>query len=206
MNNIIIPICFVPPIPILAACLRNDKIIVDGGENYVKQTIRNRYHILSANGVLSLTANVISQKGEKIPTGKIQFDYEKKWVRQHLRAIESAYRSAPFFEHYFPEIRKIIATPYKHMEEMFLQCFPKWLKLCGIEVSWKYNSSFVETKTTTDFRLKIKHPEDFITPITTANYVQVFSDRFPFVPNLSIIDLLMNEGPAARVYLKKQGE
>jgi hypothetical protein len=33
------------------------------------------------------------------------------------------------------------------------------------------------------------------------NYIQVFSDRFPFMPGLSTLDLIFNTGPDAAVYL-----
>jgi hypothetical protein len=33
-------------------------------------------------------------------------------------------------------------------------------------------------------------------------YYQVFADRFGFVPNLSIVDLIFHLGPDARAYLE----
>lgn len=203
MNQIILPISIIPPIPFFVACASGSEIIIDGGENYQKQSIRNRYHILSANGVLPLTVNVTGQKGEKIPTGQITIDYDKHWVREHLRAIESAYRSAPFFEHYFPEIQSLIETKYFNMKELFQISFPKWLKMLKLECNWLYSESFVETEADLDLRIPIKRPSDFPDSLNSKKYIQVFSDRFAFQPNLSIIDLLMNQGPAANTFLPK---
>lgn len=206
MKTTILPISIIPPIPFFAACASGGEVIIDGGENYQKQSIRNRYHILSANGILPLTVNVVGQKGVKIPTGKIAIDYDKHWVREHIRAIESAYRSAPFFEHYFPEIQKLIETKYSNLEEAFHASFPKWLKLLKLDCNWLYSEIFVETHADLDLRIPIKNPSDFPDSLKSAPYIQVFSDRFPFEPNLSVIDLLMNQGPAANTFLPKGAE
>ena len=203
MAIVILPISIIPPVPFFVACANASKVIIDGGEHYQKQTVRNRYHILSANGILPLTVNVKSQKGEKIPTGKIIPDYDKKWVREHLRAIESAYRSAPFFEHYFPEIRKMLETRYSSLEEMFVQTFPKWLEMSKVTCDWSYSPTYVEISCQLDLRKRLKNPDDFPDGLRTQNYMQVFFDRFPFAANLSIIDLLMNEGPVANSFLPK---
>lgn len=206
MNTVILPISIIPSTAYLVACAKGHKVIIDGGENYQKQTIRNRYHILSANGVLPLTVNVTSQKGEKIPTDQIQIDYEKHWIREHLRAIESAYRSAPFFEHYFPRVVTLLESKHSCMKDMFLSGFPQWLELAGVTCDWQHSSTFVETPADLDLRLPIKKPADFSPALSTQKYMQVFSDRFPFYSNLSIIDLLMNEGPASNTILQKSGE
>ncbi len=206
MNTVILPISIIPSIPYLVACAKCEKIIIDGGEHYQKQTIRNRYHILSANGVLPLTINVKSQKGAKIPTDQIGIDYEKHWIREHLRAIESAYRSAPFFEHYFPLVVKLLEQKHSSMKDMFLSSFPLWLELAGVHCNWQHSSTFVEKHAGIDLRTPIKKPSDFPPTLSSPDYMQVFVDRFPFCPNLSIIDLLMNEGPAANSILLKGGE
>lgn len=206
MTTVILPISLIPPIPYFVACANANKVIIDGGENYQKQTIRNRYHILSANGVLPLTVNVMSQKGEKIPTGNIAPDYDKLWIREHIRAIESAYRSAPFFEHYFPEIKKILEMQYATLEEMFKQTFPKWLAISGVTCDWSYSTTYIKTSADLDLRKRIKKPSDFPDSLRSQDYMQVFLDRFPFMANLSIIDLLMNEGPVSNTYLPKDLE
>lgn len=176
---------------------QNNEVVFDAGEHFEKQTIRNRYHILTANGVLALTLNVVGQKGRKVPTGNIEIDYRKNWVRDHLRAIESAYRSAPFFEHYFPEVEAIFTQRHANLGDFFDSAFPRWLKLLGLEKNYSFSEKYIETEAALDLRGRIKNPDHFPDELATAEYLQVFADRFDFQRNLSVIDLLMNEGPAA---------
>lgn len=202
MSKIILPLSPIPPVPYLVALSGNAEVIFDAGEHFEKQTIRSRYHILSANGVLALSLNVVGQKGAKIPTGQIELDYRKHWVRDHLRAIESAYRSAPFFDHYFPEVERIISQQHATLGDFFQVAFPKWLKLLALEKDYHISESYIETVDGLDLRKRIKSPNQFPTMLSSEDYIQVFADRFDFQQNLSVIDLLMNEGPAARTKLR----
>ncbi|MFT5596416.1 MAG: hypothetical protein ACI8QH_001213, partial [Flammeovirgaceae bacterium] len=76
---IVSPFSLVPPLGLFASLAQGHKLYFDGAEHYVKQTIRNRYHILSANGMQTMTINVVGQKGEKIPTKNILIDYDEPW-------------------------------------------------------------------------------------------------------------------------------
>ncbi len=202
MAKIILPLSPIPPVPFIVALTGNNEVVFDSAEHFEKQTIRSRYHILSANGVLTLSLNVVGQKGGKIPTSQIELDYRKDWVRDHLRAIESAYRSAPFFEHYFPEVESILSKRYATLGDFFYTAFPKWLKLMGLEEAYNVSEEYIEIAKGVDLRKRIKTPEQYPASLLSGDYLQVFADRFTFQRNLSVIDLLMNEGPAAGTVLK----
>jgi hypothetical protein len=199
---IISPFCLVPPVGLFVAMACGYRILFDGGENYVKQSIRNRYHILAANGVQTLTVNVIGQKGEKIPTKDISIDYEEPWIRLHKRALESAYRSSPFFDHYYPKLLKLIEAQHADFGAFFCESLKLWLSLLKFDPDYEISETFLECECKFDLRQKIKTPEQFPSEFSTDKYLQVFSDRFEFQPNLSILDLLFNEGPASLSVLK----
>ncbi len=188
------PLVAVPPLPVIKLALMRDDFCFDPHEHYVKQTVRNRYHILTANGVESLSIHVQGQKGDKTPTGEIQLDYQKNWVRDHLRAVESAYRSAPFFEHYFPYFEDFISTRYENLHDFSKAGWELAGKLLQVELPWNTADSFVE-KADYDLRRIIKSPDHFPKDLAIKPYFQVFDDRFPFQANLCFFDALFNLGP-----------
>ncbi len=191
------PICTVPPIPLLRLGLMHGGVLFDGGEHYVKQSFRNRYHILTANGVSALTVPVKSTGGLHVSTQDIRIEHGKPWLREHLRSIAAAYGSAPFFIHYIDEVEALLSTEAETLGDFFSQNFGKWCALLRIELPHEVSAVYVEDQFEEDLRLKIKHPHVFPKKAVTAPYPQVFEDRYAFTANLSILDLLFNEGPAA---------
>ncbi len=196
-SELILPLSPVPPIPFFSQAAFAEKTIVDGEENYVKQTVRNRYFILGSNGVLCLTIPVVGQQGKKVRTKDIEIDYSKPWLRLHLRSLEAAYRSAPFYDHYIDPITKILSTPHNNLSDFFTASFPAWLALLRLDLPWEMSKEYLELRNSFDLRETIKSPDRFPAWIHAHRYEQVFSDRFPFKPHLSVPDLLFNEGPAA---------
>jgi len=201
-GTIISPFSLVPPVGLFVAMARGYRVYFDGAEHYVKQSIRNRYHILAANGVQTLTINVVGQKGEKIPTKNILIDYDEPWVRLHKRALESAYRSAPFFDHYYPKIIALFETRHPDFGSFFRESLKLWMSLLKCKPDIIIGDEYIEVDTDCDLRQRIKTPEQFPNAFQSKKYLQVFHDRFEFQPNLSIPDLLFNEGPAALSVLK----
>ncbi len=196
-SKLILPISAVPPIPFFREAASAQKTIVDGAENYLKQTIRNRYFILGSNGVMGLTIPVVGQQGKKIRTKDIEIDYSKPWTRLHLRSIEAAYRNAPFYDHYIDPITKILTTPHAILGDLFAASFPVWLSLLRLDITWEMSDDYMKPGKELDLRGAIKTPDTLPEWIQTSKYEQVFSDRFPFQRHLSVPDLLFNEGPAA---------
>jgi len=197
----IAPISIVPPIALVKAACQSGTWLIEWHENYQKQSIRNRYHILSPNGIQTLTIGVVGQKGEKIPTPEIQVDHNKTWLRDHIRSIKTAYGSAPFFDFYMDEIEEILSSPSQTLGEFSKKSVDAWLELLQISPEIKYTSSFQTEPQEYDFRIRIKTKQKTF-GLSLPPYVQVFNDRFDFVPNLSVIDLLFNLGPESGAYLK----
>jgi len=201
-NTIISPFSLVPPIGLFVAMARGYMVYFDGAEHYVKQSIRNRYHILAANGVQTLTINAVGQKGEKVPTKNVLIDYDEPWIRLHKKALESAYRSSPFFEHYYPKVIDLFDSRHPDFGNFFGESLKLWTRLLKLESDFVIGDEYIRIDSDYDLRQKIKTPEQFPNEFASKKYLQVFSDRFEFQPNLSILDLLFNEGPAALTVLK----
>ena len=206
-----------PPVLLPTACFPNieyfvwlhfsEKVIIENHETFPKQTCRNRYRIASANGIHTLTVPVIKPDGNHSPTSEIQVDPKENWNRIHWRAIESAYNKSPFFLYYRDDFEKILMNPPAKLIELNLALLRLCCKFAGISPVYSLSESFVnEPQRMIDMRQLImsKKPVQHTYTITNFEpYIQVFSDRQAFIPNLSILDLLFNLGPEAGNYLKR---
>jgi hypothetical protein len=146
----------------------------------------NRYKIATANGVQQLSVPLKGGRKQRIPLSELYIDYTHDWQRQHWGALYSAYGRAPFYEHYAPALEGLIFKGFEKLED-----------LNQASVAWLAR----------EMRLAIlfeEAPEEVadLTGTELPEYHQVFEDRFGFLPNLSAIDLLMNEGPYAANFLK----
>lgn len=178
---------------------RGEECVVDIHEHYIKRSERNRAQIMTANGVMSLSVHVVNANRPRTPMHKVRIDYSKRWQHQHWIAILSAYRSSPYFEHYAPFFESFYTTQYDSLVEFNTALTKLMMRLLGISGELRLSESYVEvSEGDTDLRIK-KRESLFDTP----HYFQLFSDRFPFEPNLSVIDLLFAEGPAAIDLLRR---
>lgn len=141
-------------------------------------------------------------KGEKALTVHTQISYAEDWQKLHLKSLESAYRSSPFFEFYQHDLAKIFTTKFKTLGELHQACHE--FVMDALQENFSFNTSKTyqkEYSNKLDFRdlINTKKPNSFQLP----KYVQVFDDKHGFIPNLSILDLIFMEGPNASLYLEK---
>ncbi|MGN1210657.1 MAG: WbqC family protein [Candidatus Cryptobacteroides sp.] len=211
-----------PPLSVDGA-LEPSVVYLEACENYQKQSWRTRCCFLSANGPATLSVPVLRDNNtHKLPVRKIKPDYGTPWVRQHETAIFSAYGTSAYFEYYEDEFFALLEHEYdslfalnKTLTEFFIRktgiCtdlretddFRKSVEICGDGI-WQGLPYEPETESC-DLREYIhpKRPNDIMRRLSLNKpYFQVFSDRFGFIPGLSIMDLLFNEGPDSIMYLR----
>lgn len=186
--------------------LNSEHVVIEQFENYQKQSYRNRTVVLSANGPLNLSIP-IKKNGIKELTKDIEISYAENWQTKHWRAITSAYKNSPYFEHFESEIEPFYSQKYSHLLDYNTLQLKTILKILKIKKEIGFSKEYLTpTKSTLDLREKI-HPKldsrtDLTTlPILTNNYYQTFETKFEFVPNLSILDLLFNKGLETIDYL-----
>lgn len=174
--------------------LLSGNCIIDVHEHFIKQTYRNRAVILSANGPLSLTIPV-KKTGVKTPMKDLIADNEVSWQKQHWESIVTAYGSSPYFIHYADGFKAIYGKAVTNIADFELELLRLVLRYMKVEADLVFSESYIETHAG-DLRIYIS-PKNSRIEERFKPYLQVFADKFPFYPNLCILDALFNLGPEA---------
>ncbi len=199
LNKVLLPTAYLPNLQYMACIVNADEAWIEGCENYVKQSYRNRSYILTANGVIRLTVPVIHHG--KVPIRELEIDYRQNWPVQHWRAIQSAYAKAPFFEHFGEYIKEAILTPISLLFQYNQNLLQLFLQLLRVKKQIDVTTTF-QREPSPEFwdGRKLIHPKNELQTHTPAYYQCFGSD---FEQNLSIIDLLFCEGPQSLHHLRQ---
>lgn len=179
-------------------------------ENYQKQSWRNRCLILSSNGPVDLRFPIVHRNGSHngIPITEVEVDRSTPWLNHHKTAIDSAYRSSAFFDYYRDALYEVLDRRRTTLFEMNLDIIRFFLEKLGLPDNLRLTGDFgAVPEGCVDFREAIhpKRPNTILRDMGLSRpYFQVFSPKFGFVPGLSIMDLLFNEGPSAIEYIWKR--
>ena len=211
-----------PPLSVDAAP-KPAVVYLEACENYQKQSWRTRCNFMSANGVASISVPVLRENNtHKLPVKEIKPDYSTPWVRQHETAIFSAYGTSAYFEYYEDEFFAILEREYDSLFALNKAIIEFFIRKTGICINLKETDDFRKSRGVCDDMLWNGLPYEEVTascdmreyihpkrPNNIMNrlclekpYFQVFSNKFGFVPGLSIMDLLFNEGPDSIMYLR----
>jgi len=197
--NALIELHYLPSVAYFSSLNGADTIIIEKHEHFIKQSYRNRCHILAVQGVERLVIPLTS-KGSKVLITEVRLDYTQKWLNNHWRAIESAYRNAPFFEFYADDLHKILFGHHTFLYDLNLELLTiclKWLKSdVTLQESMAYEK--IPAEGTQDMRnvIHAKKPEQYVNYFQPVTYPQVFGNKF--AAGLSLIDLVFCEGPNSR--------
>lgn len=189
----ILPLTYLPSIEWMAHLLSGEGVI-DIGEHYVKRTQRNRATIMSANGLLDLSVHIKDSNRPRTPMSSVKIDYSKRWQHQHWMAIISAYKCSPYFDHFAPYLEVHYRRDYQTLTQLNLELLKSMLKLMGANVELNISHDYI-TAGDGDIDLRLKGATQ--SGLQFPHYTQVFSDREPFAPNISSLDLLLCEGRGA---------
>ena len=191
-------------------------VYIEACENYQKQSYRNRCRFYAADGVQALSFPVVHEDGtHKHPVSEVKVDYSTPWLLQHKRAIVSAYRTSAYFEYYQDELFDILDSRPEKLMDLNMALLRFFIEKTGLRVELRltgeYNSCGAiagtdgQSVVCEDFR-EVIHPKRSNTILQDLAlekpYFQVFAPKYGFKSDLSIMDLLFNEGPDSILYLK----
>ena len=186
---------YFPCISYMARFLAESEPLVEICETYHKQTYRNRCRVMTANGVESLSVPVVKVNGNHTTTQDVVISYKEHWQQIHRRCLESAYKAAPYFDHYFDLIKPLFETRFERLIDLNDTALQAVLKMLKVNKEIVHTTDYVH-EVENDFREAFS-PKAISNPDSFPHYYQVFSAKYPFVPDLSILDLVFNEGPEA---------
>lgn len=183
-------------------------VYLEAHENYQKQTWRNRFRFYSADGPQSLNFPIVHEFGHGIPITEVKVDYKTPWVVRTERALDAAYESSAYFDYYRDELFSILDSHPETLFDLDLDIIRFFLSKTGISAEIRLTDEYVpghQLSGMEDYRERIhpKRPDTVLADLGLEKpYFQVFARKYGFVANLSILDLLFNEGPESILYLK----
>ncbi len=209
MKTAILSSAYFAPVQWYQKLNRYENIVIEQHDNFIKQTYRNRCVIATTQGLQALTIPVERPSDARLDKTQLKdicISDHGNWRHLHWKALLSAYGESPFFEYYADDIHPFYEKKYKFLLDFNMEINQKMMELLDIEksslsLSNEY-SSYEGDSDTVDFRevIRPKHPgED--KEWQPKKYYQVYQQKFGFQPNLSILDLLFNEGNEAVYYL-----
>lgn len=201
-SSAIFPLFYLPPISYFSGLKDFEgNFLIEKEEHFPKQTYRNRAKIYSPNGILDLIIPVVrgSKVHTKVKDVKISNDY--RWQRLHWKSLESCYRNSAYFEYYEDELFRFYETRYDYLFDYNTELIQWILKQLKKTESLQYTAEYEKNiPLELDFRSKL-HFKGTEPDIGFKPYFQVFDDRHGFIPNLSIVDLLFNQGPQSKSFI-----
>lgn len=187
---------------------RHPKVIIDAGEHHVRQSYRTRTRIVGPNGMQDLNVQIVRDHGHKMPMHTVGLSTVETWQHQHVHAIRSAYGKAPWTLHYIDAIEEVITTPYARLIDLDLATMRIGMKWLGLTTEVEVSGTYVEVSGDDatrhlDLRM-VLHPKKPLPPEVepVPPYPQVFADRHGFQHRMSVIDLVCNCGPDAKVIIR----
>ena len=192
---------YLPNISHFFLLVNSKKIVFEINDNFLKQTYQNRTYIYGANGKLLLSVPVIhSQKNRKI-FKDVKISYDKDWVSHHWKSIEISYRSSPFFEYFEEKLICLYKKREKYLVDFNLKSINILFEMLQIDLKYDFTNSYQENYSSiSDYRI---NSENFNSnDIKIDKYTQVFQSKHGFINNLSVLDLIFNEGTNAINFLK----
>ncbi len=201
-TKILLPAFYLPPVSWFAAFLKEDRdVILEQYEHFPKQTYRSRTCIYGANGRLSLFIP-IRHNGERA-LKDIEVSDRENWRKLHWKSIKTAYQSSPYFEFYEDQLESIFEPGEKSLLKINLKALQTLQNILKTDRQYTLTDEYLRLPDAEDYRdaFNAKKPEERGYP----EYYQTFTNKYGFIEDLSILDLICNKGPETLTYIRNIG-
>jgi hypothetical protein len=203
MNAILIHPSYFPSILQMAAVSQAENVVLEVHGNYQKQTYRNRTYIAHNNGRLLLNIPIKHNKeGVRYHMNSVIIENDFPWQSHHWKSIQTAYRTSPFFEYYEHDLQPLFKKSASNLLDLNILIFNILCEILGIEPAisktqkYEHQPKILDLRSLIEAKSSVNHKFE--------SYTQVLQEHHGFLPNLSVLDLLFNEGPNALNYLETQ--
>ena len=204
MSGVVLTSTYLGNIQFYSKLVHFSEIWIEQHCHYTKQTYRNRCKIATANGVMALSIPTIKPATEKCKTKDIRIDNNQHWQQIHWRALEAGYNSSPFFEYYKDDFAPFYTNKFEFLVDYTFQLQSLVIALLELDCKVQLTDAYTTYDDALDYREALsakKEIED--NDFVISSYYQVFENKFGFIPNLSILDLLFNMGNESILVLQK---
>lgn len=195
---------YLPSLEYFACLMKYGEAEIEAHEHFLKQTYRNRCHILTANGTDTLIVPII-HSAKKMPIREVKIDYSQSWVKRHWGAITAAYGKAPYFEYFGLDFEQVYLKKPVYLFDLNWELLTICLRLLRLKPTLRLTETYQTAVIAGQYdALSVIHPKKAFGHNNLYNPV-VYQQSFgqAFVPNLSVIDLLMCQGAEAGNILKR---
>ncbi|MBQ9294761.1 MAG: WbqC family protein [Bacteroidaceae bacterium] len=206
----LLPCCYLAPVSHYSAYYRADEVQLEVCDNFVKQTLRNRCWIDCPQGALALTVPVVKTEGKTL-VRDVRISDHGNWRHQHWMALESSYRQSPFFEYYTDDFAPFYEKKWDFLADFNEELMTLVASLLDIKKPITRTTAFSPLPAPPWGECSVDAKAALSTEIIKAlpqrgsgegaSYYQVFASRHGFLPDLSIVDLLFNQGPEGVLWL-----
>lgn len=201
MRSLFLPTYF-PSISNFAAMAQADGITFEVKDHFQKQTNRNRTYIYSPNGIQLLNIPIKHSNNRHQAAKEVKIEWAFDWQKQHFKSLEAAYRTSPFFEYYEDKLMPLFTDKPTFLLDLNFRALELVFECLGMPFDYEVTEEYFHEHTDMkDFRALAQGKKDYT---VVSEYPQVFADKHGFISNLSVLDVLFNEGRFALDYLKQQ--
>ncbi len=203
MKSILVHPTYFPSIVQMVAIVQASNVIFEIADNYQKQTYRNRAYIAHSNGKLLLNIPIKHNKtGVRLKTNDVLVENSLRWQSRHWKSLQYAYRTSPFFEYYEEEFQPLFTMPVRSLIEFNMNTLKVLCECMGVTLNITKTKYYEPDPSVFDLRFLVVAKTERIYPLIP--YTQVLESKHGFLSNLSVLDLLFNEGPNTLNYLESQ--